>query len=1322
MSTPNGQPGCDVTSQLTGAMQRRDWTEVVHLMDHGQLTEQQRRWVLEEASKLCDDLNCLRHLVTHCADDTLEVVLRDTVTRGIWPVVGDLLQRGVSDVQLQWVIQQACERTEEGTIIDELMPHFPLRQQEFMLTQMVTHGRWRAVGHMLMRGVSDTQHWWAVEEASKRAEEQDLISFILPRCAHEQLENFVTQLCERGLWRAVGEVLKENRDPVLNKLIVYESTALARGDVFLEHILPNCIYSAELDSLLSCPQMHDQKHWSNKLLHVVFGYGLGPIGQILKTAVSDVRRGRILRDLIALTDRFEDPQQFTKDILVHCRDVELESLLTSLLERRLWGLVGAVLERGVSGLQRNRAVQEACKRAQEWEIIRHILPHCAYERLDSAMKELRTRRLRRAVVVLLLQGVTDTLHRWAVVEDNTEPADEPFWNLVSNPCCEMEVVMDLSKSAMWSELKRPLETRLDWDPSLCQVFCESVVEIMKQMWLLGQGKGTELEARSAAAQAKEMLAKIHDFITEKVRDNDANGAFNFMTELRQLCCGQTKSTDSANHLFAIHFLKNLIQCYYKRRKWTASTEAILVILTTAPVVPDVQSVALRVMLRHKRWDVISLACLSHVWEQVRRELFQAAVEQRQWSVVKQWADHSLYDDQRWWALEESFREKQWDVYLLLADHGLTEAELMSVHHRIAKYAGWAVIRQMFERGADVIEAREVLEGATRQGRRHFGIPMNERARQRNIRRLVKLEKQLRVQSSMVPKDRTQLKWCTLLFELFHSPEKVDIHLALKTAREDNAWNVVMQLAKLGANAALRDSLFPEMVRRRQWGVCRALLERGVSVELCQAALQDLMAMNQWTLVARVMEFNVDDAVRRQVMRSAIERREGSVVWQCLMNREGDRLTEQEREDLFHRALSREIWQAVKPLVEEKDDTGVKHRDTALLVAIERHLWDLVDHCQRHHADINVKDVKGDTLIHRAAQKPDWEAAVALTKRDGDPSLLDSVGLSVLHRAIRGQQWDIVKLLIQFHGDIHQSADAMETIDEQNLSTPLGQLIRARQGELIEHTLLWCPDQWKGEGNEGETTLHAVCLSGWPDTLYYLVARGVDPLTVSWKGYSALSYAVLCKECAQKMVAECVKLGFSTHQPDITDDSHALWSVSPLALSVLRGLPVVTQMLYESGACSHRDLFRMHEELTAITDPGNREGYYEWAFFTVLDIKVICGKNIFEDRDKKLVERSGHYLMKMAVTPRSLKCMCRLVISHCLDVHDKRRHIHIMRLPILNVDMKNYVMFSDLTDPDYGQQEDGTDKLSDAEDFPDFEDLSDMSCLAGGVIYGVDDNL
>jgi hypothetical protein len=132
-------------------------------------------------------------------------------------------------------------------------------------------------------------------------------------------------------------------------------------------------------------------------------------------------------------------------------------------------------------------------------------------------------------------------------------------------------------------------------------------------------------------------------------------------------------------------------------------------LTSTHLLPDAQSVALTLALQQNRWDAISQAWLSQVWEQVRRELFRAAVEQRRWRVVKQWADHMLYLDQRWWALQETYKHKQWGVMLQLADHGLNQIELMWVRYRLAMYADWGVVLRMFRRGVDVTVVRELVE-------------------------------------------------------------------------------------------------------------------------------------------------------------------------------------------------------------------------------------------------------------------------------------------------------------------------------------------------------------------------------------------------------------------------------------------------------------------------------------------------------------------------------------------------------------------------------------------------------------------------------------
>jgi hypothetical protein len=66
-----------------------------------------------------------------------------------------------------------------------------------------------------------------------------------------------------------------------------------------------------------------------------------------------------------------------------------------------------------------------------------------------------------------------------------------------------------------------------------------------------------------------------------------------------------------------------------------------------------------------------------------------------------------------------------------------------------------------------------------------------------------------------------------------------------------------------------------------------------------------------------------------------------------------------------------------------------------------------------------------------------------------------------------------------------------------------------------------------------------------------------------------------------------------------------------------------------------------------------------------------------------------FLQHAVSEPRSLRSTCRLVISHRLTVRgDRERDVRQLRnVPEL---VKNYLLFSDLTDPDYESRVLGTD--------------------------------
>ena len=450
-----------------------------------------------------------------------------------------------------------------------------------------------------------------------------------------------------------------------------------------------------------------------------------------------------------------------------------------------------------------------------------------------------------------------------------------------------------------------------------------------------------------------------------------------------------------------------------------------------------------------------------------------------------------------------------------------------------------------------------------------------------------------------------------------------------------------------------------------------------------------------------------DAVRLKVMQRAMERREGSVVGECISTMQHYRLSVKEREELFQQAISRGVLQAVKPLVEEKDETGIRHRDIAMLAAIEQRQWDVVDCCQLQGADIDMKDVYGETPLNREVRKEDfdtveWKAVEELLVRGADPNMLDKDGWSVLNRAIRAKQWDIVRLLIECLGDIHKAAKSNNDRYRPERKTPLQLLIDERQGEIIHHTLIWCPDQAKGVNDAGETTLHAIALDKIPELMYYQIVRGVNPLTVTKRGHSVLFYAVQNEHCPQRMVGECIRLGFSTHQPQLTRQTTVgmvesvtngvlngwkmlgrygwfAWCsgiTSPFLLAVVRGMPVVAHMLYESGSCSYSELLHLYTVLLDLSDPHTEHGK---RFLEIMEPWYSENQQRY-DTFMNTLTTFLPYLREMASTPRSLVSTCRLVISHCLTV--RRRHERDVQDLDLTDRMKDFLLFSDLTDPDY----------------------------------------
>ncbi|KAK7471773.1 hypothetical protein BaRGS_00035595 [Batillaria attramentaria] len=658
-------------------------------------------------------------------------------------------------------------------------------------------------------------------------------------------------------------------------------------------------------------------------------------------------------------------------------------------------------------------------------------------------------------------------------------------------------------------------------------------------------------------------------------------------------------------------------------------------------------------------------------EELRRLLFKAAVEHKLWTVVKNLADHNLYDDQRGWALGQALYDKQWDVMVRLADHGLTDDQLRRVYRQVAKHADWETVRSMFERGADVSLVHQELETAIPDRRRPPDEDTEKRYKQR-LDKLKEYEEELKKDADDIENALEKQNWSAALYKLRRNVTAEELVLISTKAEEMGVWHLVAQLARL--NKLERDSYFASLLIERQFAILRILIERGVDAELVRTSLPILIEERQWILVARIMETTLNDDEKREVIQEALKDEEGSVVAYGLHLAGCRVFTVEERDDMFAMFLKSRMWWAVKIMVEEKDEAGQKHRNNALISAMRKQRWDVVDHCLQHGVNLNMWGETGDPLLHQLAGKGEWQQVEGLLSRGADQLVLDSENRSLLHLAVddalennhryimKDEVWDRVKMMVEFQADINQP-------DPQG-NTPLYELIRTsssqadgghHQAKIIDCALLWGRNVAEKVTYRGKTALHTVCEAGLWDSMRYIVARGGDPLTVTVEGKTVLRVAAENKECSRELVAECIKMGLSTHQPAITDQ-YRVESASPMYQALANEDIVLVRMLYESGACVNKELYFLNEN------------------FRTLFLPQITGRVLY--RYKKARLQYIPFLRMIASTPRSLQSICRLVISHSIGVaKPRKREREVKSLPILSKAMKSYVLFADILHQD-----------------------------------------
>ena len=1296
MDRPVKRPRLDLSSQAKDASRHREWRELGNVMEHNDSSE------VSDATQHMD-----------------------------WDEVGHLMEH--SDVS-----SAGCDLTQrrDWEEVGHPMEHSDVSSE---VRNVIQSGDWRKVGHLMERGqLSEEQRSQVVETAGQGAEEEELAAFILPVLTEGELHRVLDMLFTRCLWPAVGKLLRQNISSTLNTQILSKALRLDKSRVFTTHVVPNCKFS-QLDEFVTHLVATGQWQFVTNLLDIV----------------SD------------------------ENATWRVGDTQVDSRVLGLVARGLWLSVSDVLRSGVSDALRRWVIGVACQRAEDWDIM-YILPFCTGDQRDVVLEKLVTRGLWMSVDKLLGDGVSPTQHRWALHEACQKADDAEFVLFIAPHCADGQlddVLTTLVTRGLWKSVSRVLDrgvspTQHSW---AVQEYCQQVEDEHAMQWVFPHCTGDVLGIVLEKLVARGWWMSVDKLLGRGVSPTQHRWA------LHEAC---QKADDAEFVLFiaphcADDQLDDVLTTLVTRRLWKSVSRVLQRIVS-----PTKRSLAVHEACQKAGDAEFELFIAPHCSDDQLDDVLTTLVTRRLWNSVSRVLERGVSPTQHSWAVQEYCQHAEDEHAMQWVFPHCAGDVLGIVLEKLVARGWWMSVDTLLGRGVSPTQHRWALHEACQKA------------------------------------DDAE-------FVLFIAPHCADDQL---------------------------DDVLTTLVTRRLWNSVSRVLERGVSP-----------TQHSWAVHEACQHVGDED------------------VLECIL----PHCDEDQLDDVLTTLVTRRLWKSVNQVLECD-------------VSPEKHSWAVQEACQhsddedalQHLLDKHVYDEDEDILTILASRGL-WEYVARMLHMDVNATKAIHDGISVLHSLIRLEDWDLVEPLLGYVEEFHQHAFCAEE-GHGDRRTPIEILIDARQTEIIRHIASKCLDLSRGVNSERETTLHVACLTGSPSMLQDLVGKRVDPRAVTVSGHSALSYAVMCSAIPQQTVAECIRLGFSTHQSHLanfgeapgvimaqdtmgtgtpgvimaqdtmgtetpgvimaqdtmgtetpgvimaqdtmgtgtpganmaqdtmegetpganmaqdtmgidtpganmaqdtmgredttgreenhmedksllpdnetqrleenhsnvasssendannmntnssdcddtrsinggdghngenatnsmnrissdhddvssvvsgfddtrdidSDDTHSMTSdsrdsmmSSPTLLAVMRGLLPVTQMLYESGACSYRELFRLQPCLRDLlhADPAEAEELKAEFCKTVIRVYENDPDGEFDymdvdilEVDPERVQECARYLQEVSLHPRSLKSTCRLVISHCLKLHDKREE-DVGQLP-LAPPMRRDVMFSDLTHPDFG---------------------------------------
>lgn len=148
-------------------------------------------------------------------------------------------------------------------------------------------------------------------------------------------------------------------------------------------------------------------------------------------------------------------------------------------------------------------------------------------------------------------------------------------------------------------------------------------------------------------------------------------------------------------------------------------------------------------------------------------------------------------------------------------------------------------------------------------------------------------------------------------------------------------------------------------------------------------------------------------------------------------------------------------------------------------------------------NLHSKDESGNTKLHIASQKEDYDLVKALIFHGANPNELNNDGYSPLLFAFLYENVEIIQFFLDNGADIHTESNSKEGV--------IHVAVRTKNLEVLELSLEYGADIDK-QNKSGNTALHDAAINNNSGAVKLLVENGADVSIKNKQGYTALDLA------------------------------------------------------------------------------------------------------------------------------------------------------------------------------------------------------------------------